>query len=402
MPDPRQPMPAYRDELFYQFVQNVQDHAIFVMDPQGRILHWNAGAAQIMGFDASDVLGRELNDIFTQEDCDAGIPRLELETAERIGRAADERWHVRKDGSRFWGLGAVTAIRAPDGTLQGFGKIVADRTDLKELQDTLQGRNEALAHADELKNRFLATLAHELRNPQSVLSNSAGVLRRYAADDVRLKAVADMIERQVRQTQRLIEDLSDLVRSSRGAIQLRLQPLDLREMAQLAVEAVQSVMAERRHELATLTPDLPVVVDGDADRIQQVMINLLRNAARYTPPGGRISLSVATEGGEGVLRIHDTGVGIPSGQLREIFELFTQGHPDNVESRAGMGIGLALARELVELHGGTIQARSDGVGKGSEFIVRLPLGAPSHAPSTAHCTDSARTAPSCALQKARP
>ncbi len=375
MPDPRQPMPAHRDELFYQFVHNVQDHAIFAMDPQGRILHWNAGAAQIMGFDASDVLGRELNDIFTPEDCDAGIPRLELETAERMGRAADERWHIRKDGSRFWGLGAVTAIRAPDGTLQGFGKIVADRTDLKELQDTLQGRNEALAHADELKNRFLATLAHELRNPQSVLSNSAGVLRRYAADDVRLKAVADMIERQVRQTQRLIEDLSDLVRSSRGAIQLRLQPLDLREMADLAAEAVQSVMTERRHELATVIPDLPVVVDGDADRIQQVMINLLRNAARYTPPGGRISLSVATEGSEGVVRIHDTGVGIPSGQLREIFELFTQVHPDNVESRAGMGIGLALARELVELHGGTIQARSDGVGKGSEFIVRLPLGA---------------------------
>ena len=373
MPDPRQPTPAYRDELFYQFVQNVQDHAIFAMDPQGRIQHWNAGAAQIMGFDASDVLGRELNDIFTQEDYNAGIPRLELETAERMGRAADERWHVRKDGSRFWGLGAVTAIRAPDGGLLGFGKIVADRTDLKDLQDTLQGRNEALAHADELKNRFLATLAHELRNPQSVLSNSAGVLRRYAADDVRLRAVADMIDRQVRQTQRLIEDLSDLVRSSRGAIQLRLQPLDLREMAHLAAEAVQLVMAERRHELVTLVPDLPVFVDGDADRIQQVMINLLRNAARYTPPGGRISLSAAAEGGEGVVRIHDTGVGIPSEQLREIFELFTQGHPDNVESRAGMGIGLALARELVELHGGTIQARSDGVGKGSEFIVRLPL-----------------------------
>jgi PAS domain S-box-containing protein len=378
MPDPRQSTPAYRDELFYQFVQTVQDHAIFAMDPQGLVQHWNAGAVQIMGFEASDVLGRELNEIFTQEDCDAGIPRLELETAERMGRAADERWHVRKDGSRFWGLGAVTAIRAPDGALLGFGKIVADRTDLKQLQDTLQGRNEALAHADELKNRFLATLAHELRNPQSVLSNSAGVLRRYAADDVRLKAVADMIDRQVRQTQRLIEDLSDLVRSSRGAIQLRLQPLDLREMAHLAAEAVQSVIAERHHELTTVVPDLPVFIDGDADRIQQVMINLLRNSARYTPPAGRISLSVAAEGGEGVVRIHDTGVGIPSEQLREIFELFTQGHPDNVESRAGMGIGLALARELVELHGGTIQARSDGVGKGSEFIVRLPLAASSH------------------------
>ncbi len=373
MPDPRQPTIDYRDELFYQFVQNVHDHAIFVMDPQARIQHWNAGAAHIMGFTAGEVLGRELNDIFTQEDCDAGIPRLELETAANMGRAADERWHVRKDGSRFWGLGAVTAIRAPDGALRGFGKIVADRSDLKELQDTLQARTEALAHADELKNRFLATLAHELRNPQSVLSNSAGVLRRYAAADARLQAVADMIDRQVRQTQRLIEDLSDLVRSSRGRIELRLLPLDLRDMARLAAEAVQSVIAERRHELAMFLPDLPVPVAGDADRIQQVMINLLRNAARYTPPGGRISLSVAAEGGEGIVRIHDTGVGIPAGQLAEIFQLFTQLHPDNVDSRAGMGIGLALARELVELHGGTIQARSEGVGKGSEFIVRLPL-----------------------------
>jgi PAS domain S-box-containing protein len=330
-----------------------------------------------MGFTPSDVLGRELPDIFTQEDCNAGIPRLELETAARMGRAADERWHVRKDGSRFWGLGAVTAIRAPDGTLLGFGKIVADRTDLKELQDTLQSRNEVLAHADELKNRFLATLAHELRNPQSVLANSAAVLRRYAAGDGQLQMVADMIERQVRQTQRLIEDLTDLARTSRGRIELRLQPLDLREMARLATEAVQSVMTERQHELATMLPDLPVPVDCDADRIQQVMINLLRNAARYTPPGGRISLSVAAEGGEGVVRIHDTGVGIPAGQLVEIFELFTQVHPENAESRAGMGIGLALARELVELHGGTIQARSDGVGKGSEFIVRLPMSASS-------------------------
>ena len=210
-----------------------------------------------MGFAASDVLGRELNNIFTEEDCNAGIPRLELETAERMGRAADERWHVRKDGSRFWGLGAVTAVRGPDGALLGYGKIVADRTDLKTLQDTLQSRNDDLARADELKNRFLATLAHELRNPQAVLANSAGVLRRHGASDGKLQAIADMIERQVRQTQRLIEDLSDLVRSSRGRIELRMQPLDLREMARLAADAVQSAVTERSHELVTVLPDVP-------------------------------------------------------------------------------------------------------------------------------------------------
>ncbi|HEV8333357.1 MAG TPA: PAS domain-containing sensor histidine kinase [Steroidobacteraceae bacterium] len=373
MPDSIEPASLASEALFLQFVQTVADHAIFVMDPQERIVYWNAGAQQIMGFDANDVVGRELHDIFTEEDCAAGIPRLELETALRVGRAADERWHVRKDGSRFWGLGAVTPIRAADGALLGFGKIVADRTDLKELQDTLQSRNQALAHADELKNRFLATLAHELRNPQAVLANSAGVLRRHAASAGQLQTVADMIDRQVHHTQRLIEDLSDLARSARGSIQLRLERLDLRDVARMAEEAVQSAMAERQHALTFAASDLPVPVDADADRLQQVIINLLLNAARYTPPGGHISFTVAAEGAEGVTRIQDTGAGIPPDRLADIFELFTQVHPDNVESRAGMGIGLALARELVTLHGGTIQARSEGPGKGSEFIVRLPL-----------------------------
>ncbi|HKU12822.1 MAG TPA: PAS domain-containing sensor histidine kinase [Steroidobacteraceae bacterium] len=362
--------------LFSQFVHTVEDHAIFVMDAQARIVDWNIGAQRITGFAASEVLGRTVNEIFTQEDCDAGIPRLELEHAARMGRAADERWHVRKDGSRFWGLGAVTPIRGPDGTLLGYGKIVTDRTDLKELQETLQRRNDALSRADEMKNRFLATLAHELRNPQAVLANSAGVLRHHASTHAHLQTIAEMIERQVQQTQRLIDDLSDLARSSRGRIELRSKPLDLRDMARQAAEAVQSAVENRQHTLATVLPDLPVLVDADPDRIQQVMINLLRNAARYTPPGGRISLSVAAEGREAVVRVQDNGSGIPAELLADIFELFTQVHPDNVESRAGMGIGLALARELIALHGGTIQARSEGLGKGSEFIVRLPLQGP--------------------------
>jgi signal transduction histidine kinase len=182
-----------------------------------------------------------------------------------------------------------------------------------------------------------------------------------------------MIDRQVHQMQRLIEDLSDLARSARGRIQLRLEQLDLRDIARMAGEAVHSAMTERRHALTFAASDLPVPVDVDADRLQQVMINLLLNAARYTPPGGRISFTVAVEGAEAVTRVQDTGVGIPPDRLAEIFELFTQVHPDHLESRAGMGIGLALARELVTLHGGTIQARSEGPGKGSEFIVRLPL-----------------------------
>jgi PAS domain S-box-containing protein len=370
---PSQPTPAHHEALFYQFVQTVQDHAIFVMDQQGRIVHWNSGAQRVTGFSSSDLLGHAADELFTPEDRSAGIPRLELETAQRMGRAADERWHLRKDGSRFWGLGAVTPIRGRAGELLGFGKIVTDRTDLKELQEALQNRSDALAQADELKNRFLATLAHELRNPQSVLSNSAAVLRRHASTDAQLQRVADMIERQVRQTQRLVEDLSDLARSSRGGIELRLQQADLRDMVRHSAEAVQILMAERGHDLRTVLPERPILIQVDADRIQQVIVNLLRNSARYTPPRGRVSVSVAAEDGEGVVRVQDSGIGIPNDRLAQIFELFTQAHPENAESRAGMGIGLALARELVELHGGTIQAHSEGAGKGSEFIVRLPL-----------------------------
>jgi PAS domain S-box-containing protein len=363
----------YREELFHLFVQTVQEYAIFAMDPQGRVAYWNTGAERITGFQADEVLGRELHAIFTPEDRDAGVPRLELQTAEHMGRAADERWHVRKDGSRFWGLGAVAAIRAADGALAGFGKILRDRTDLKELQDTLQQRNEALARADVLKNHFLATLAHELRNPQAVLANSAGLLRQYAQGNAQLLGVAGMIERQIHQTKRLIDDLSDLARSSRGKIQLSRKPLDLRDVARFAAESVRAAIEQREHQLELALPDLQVRVEADADRIQQVLINLLTNASRYTPAGGRIGLSVAAEGGEAVVRVQDTGIGIPTDQLAHIFELFTQVHPERSESGAGMGIGLALARELVTLHGGTIQARSDGPDRGSEFIVRLPL-----------------------------
>jgi PAS domain S-box-containing protein len=365
--------PGYRAELFHLFVQTVQEYAIFAMDVQGRVMHWNEGAARITGFHESEVIGRELHDIFTAEDCAAGIPQLELQTAARMGRAADERWHVRKDGSRFWGLGSVVPIYAADGSLSGFGKILRDRTDLKELQDTLQRRNEALARADELKNRFLATLAHELRNPQAVLANSAQLLQRYANGNAQLTAVAEMIERQVQQTKRLIDDLSDLARSNRGKMQLTKRAMDLRKLAETVAAAMRPALEERQHTLSLGLPDLAVVVEVDADRIQQVLVNLLSNAARYTPPGGRIGLSVAAEGGEAVARIQDTGIGIAPDKLADIFELFTQVHPEHSESRAGMGIGLALARELTVLHGGTIQARSDGPGRGSEFIVRLPL-----------------------------
>jgi PAS domain S-box-containing protein len=371
-----QPPQRYDEVLFHLFVETVADYAIFAMDPQGHVVHWNEGAARLTGYSESEVLGERLDAIFTPEDRAAGAPRIELETAERLGRAADERWHVRKNGGRFWGLGVVAPIRASDGALLGFGKIMRDRTDLKELEVALKRQNEVLARVDEQKDQFIATLAHELRNPQSVIANCARVLHRYAGDNANLAALAAMIERQVRQTTRLVDDLVDLARSAHGKMQLDVQRLDVRDLVETAAEAMSSLVDERRHALHVSLPDTPVEIEGDAGRIEQVLTNLLTNAARYTAPGGRIGISVASEGGDAVVRVEDTGAGIPPEQLASIFELFTQAHADNVESRAGLGIGLALVRELVSLHGGTVQARSDGPGRGSEFIVRLPSTKP--------------------------
>src|SRR5688572_29085934 len=255
MPEQPQPPQRYDEVLFHLFVETVADYAIFAMDPHGRIVYWNEGAARLTGYSEAEVLGGRLDTIFTPEDREAGAPRIELETAERLGRAADERWHMRKGGGRFWGLGVVAPIRSPDGTLLGFGKIMRDRTDLKELEVALKRQNEALARADEQKDQFIATLAHELRNPQSVIANCARVLHRYAGDNANLHAMSEMIERQVRQTTRLVDDLVDLARSAHGKMQLDVQRLDLRALIQTAAEAMSSLVDERRHDLHVTLPD---------------------------------------------------------------------------------------------------------------------------------------------------
>lgn len=360
----------YGEELFRLLVETVADYAIFAMDPAGRIVHWNAGAARVTGFRADEVLGTTLGAIFTAEDAAAGVPEQELRTAAATGRAEDERWHVRKDGVRFWAQGVVVPLRAADGTLLGFGKVLRDRTDLKELQEVLRGRAEALLAADERKNVFLATLAHELRGPLAPLANAAHLLRTPgAAPD--LPRVAALIDRQVAQLQRLVDDLLDVARIQRGKVALDRRRVSLGAVVDQAVEAARPLVEARQHVLTVVPPPAPVEVDADPGRLVQVFVNLLGNAAKFTDPGGRITVTLDAAGGEALARVHDTGDGIPPDQLGHIFELFAQA-PTPSKS-GGLGIGLALVRDLVALHGGTVQARSDGPGLGSEFTVRLPL-----------------------------
>ena len=364
------------DKLFQLLVETVAEYAIFAMDKDGRIVHWNAGAARTTGYDEEDVLGKPLDILFTPEQIDDGIPDRELRVAEQTGRAEDERWHVRKDGSRFWAFGVVVPLRGKNGSLLGFGKILRDRTDLKEMQENLRARKAVLEEADQNKNRFLATLAHELRNPLAPLMQSVEILRRYRRDDGKVLPIVDLMERQLDRLGHLVDDLLDITRISQGRLALRKQRIDLQSLVDEAVQASRAHVDTRGIDLRVTSCTPPVAVDGDHHRLLQVFANLLENAVKFTPEGGHVFVVLDIEPPEAVVRIRDNGLGFGAEDAERIFELFAQARPALDETRPGLGIGLAIVRDLVTMHGGTVQAQSEGPGQGSEFIVRLPLADP--------------------------
>jgi PAS domain S-box-containing protein len=361
----------FGEHVFRLLVDTVEDYAMCALDPSGHIVYWNAGAVRTFGYSVEEALGQPLSMLFTPDDIAEGIPQKELTVAAQQGRSEDERWQQRKDGGRFWAMGIVVPVPDSNGTVLGFGKILRDRTDLKEVHEALRNRATELARSDENKNVFLATLAHELRNPLGVLMTSADLLRKSAA--VSPARLADMIDRQVRHAKALVDDLLDIARVGQKKLQLRRTALDLRDTIRQAAEMTQALIRSRDHVLHLNQPQSPLVVAGDANRLLQIFVNLLNNAAKFTEPGGQISVTADLEDNEAVVRVVDNGVGIAPEQLPTIFDLFSQAHPTVAGSQLGVGIGLSLTRDLVALHEGTIQVRSAGLGKGSEFTVRVPL-----------------------------
>ncbi|HLJ97373.1 MAG TPA: PAS domain-containing protein [Gemmataceae bacterium] len=257
-------------------------------------------------------------------------------------------------------------LRGEDGRiLHWFGT----NTDISDIME----KEEALREADRRKDEFLAMLAHELRNPLAPIRNAVEVLRLSGPTEPPLQQAREMIERQVNHLVRLVDDLLDVSRITRGRITLQKGPVDLATVIVGATESCRPLIDARGHDLRVSLSSTPVRVEGDPTRLTQVVLNLLSNAAKYTPEGGRIDLTVCLEPGEAVIRVRDNGVGIAPELLPKVFDMFTQAERTLDRSQGGLGIGLTLVQRLVELHGGSVQASSDGLGRGSEFVVRLPI-----------------------------
>ena len=287
--------------------------------------------------------------------------------------ALDALTHGAADYLEKAGLTPATLERSIRYALQKHRYAAELEREVRERTEELARANESLKDEDRRKNDFIAMLAHELRNPLAPIRNALEIMRLTADDAEAVARSRAMLERQVGQMVRLIDDLLDVSRITTGKLRVQLEPTPLREVVEAAVEIGRPALDRAGVALALAVPDRPVTLLADRVRLAQVFSNLLNNAAKFTPEGGRVEFDVRLQAGGVVARVRDTGVGIPPEVLPRVFDLFTQLDRTMNRSQGGLGIGLALVRKLVELHGGTVTADSDGPGKGAEFTVRLPV-----------------------------
>jgi PAS domain S-box-containing protein len=374
MPPARLEQQPQAGPLLAKWLEQSRDHAAVMLDPAGLIVGWLAGSEDILGFTAEDAMGRHIALIFTDDDKSKGYPDYELKVAARDNYCEDSRWHQRKDGVRIWVSGTVSSIKSPAGEVLGFVKMMRDQTDQRAHLERFENEVNELGDAREKTHRFLKTLGHELRNPLGVLSNTHMILSRMVEDE-RARKTLDQMATQVQVLRRLADDLMDVSRLELGKLELERRPTDLRELLQSAAQSFEGAARHKSIRIETLLPPTPLVVEVDAERMQQVILNLLGNAIKYTHVAGKVWLKATQEGNEIVCHVQDTGIGIYPPVLPKIFDLFTQADEAREMSAGGIGVGLALVRQLVELHGGTVQAKSSGLGKGAEFSFRLPARA---------------------------
>lgn len=350
-------------------LQATRDYAVVLIDPDGVIVGWLGAAELVFGYTEAEAQGQPLAMLFTAEDREAGLDRQELEVARATGRSEDDRWQLRKGDARFWASGVLHPVKNERGTLVGYCKIVRDRTDLRTRLDTLGNRAEALSGELARRSEFMVRLGHELRNPLAAIRTAGYTIQRLGGAAV--ERPCEVLERQVTVLVRLLDDLAEATRADAHRTRILPQPLVLQDALQLAATSIQPAVTAKRQHLAVVLPHVPITIEADPARLQQMLLNLLSNASKFTPERGHLSLSATVEGEMAVIHVQDNGVGIPADMLPHIFELFTRAG-STASSAEGLGVGLAVVKELATLHGGGVEARSAADG-GSVFTLRLPL-----------------------------
>jgi PAS domain S-box-containing protein len=362
---------AESEERFRQLAENINE-VFWMTDPQTtQLLYISPAYERVWGRSCQSLYDNPRSFLDAVHPDDQERVRIDVLEKQSRGEQVDKEYRiVRPDGSIRWVRDRAFPVNNAAGQLYRLVGIIDDFTERKYAE-------EALKEADRRKDEFLATLAHELRNPLAPIRNATQVLRMRNLADPLLGSARDIIDRQVQQMVRLIDDLLDISRITRGKLQLRKERIELAAAIHSAVEAARPAIDGQGHELTVTQPQEPVHLQADPIRLAQVFSNLLNNAAKYTEKGGHIWLTAERQGGAVVASVRDTGIGIAAEHLPQLFEMFSQVTPALERSQGGLGIGLALVRGLVGLHGGSVAARSAGPGRGSEFIVRLPvLGTP--------------------------
>jgi PAS domain S-box-containing protein len=368
-----------RTATLQALLHGVRDYAIYTINPEGRINSWHRGAELMKGYTAEEAVGMPFATIFTPEDRERGQPEHELRVAAETGEYKGEGRRVRKDGNLIEVAVVLTALRGPGGELLGFLKLTQDitarRAEERAREEALRASQVAQAEAERAshsKGEFLATLSHELRTPLSAILGWAQVLERGIFDADTLKHGLEAISRNAKMQVRLIEDLLDMTRIESGQLRLDLQRIELDGVIAAAIDSALPAATARGLTLRTAFGSGGGWVMGDPARVQQIVGNLLSNAIKFTPRGGRIDVTLDRIGSQAVITVRDTGQGIQPEFLPRLFDRFQQQDATTTRRHGGLGIGLAIVRQLTLLHGGSVQAYSEGPGLGATFIVRLP------------------------------
>ena len=351
----------------------LDQHAIVaITDPRGRITFVNDKFCAISKYPREELLGQDhriINSGFHSKEF-----IRDLWTTITDGRVwQGEIKNRAKDGTFYWVATTIVPFLDEDGIPRQYVAIRADITERKQAENELRRLAAELSDADRRKDEFLATLAHELRNPLAPIRNGLQLMRMVGGGGEAAEQAREMMERQLNQMVRLVDDLMDVSRITRGKVELRKERIPLAEVLKSAVETSRPHIERMGHQLTVTLPDVPIIVEADMTRLSQVFLNLLNNAAKYSNPGSRIWLTAEQQGSEAIITVRDTGIGIAADYLPLVFEMFSQVDRSLEKSQGGLGIGLSLVKQLVAMHGGTVEAKSGGAGMGSEFVVRLPV-----------------------------